>query len=136
MFMQEIDQLLTRLSLAADLLEQQGRNDYGGLGEPLVLKHHVGTAMFTVRCTNTPNQIRAKIKTLTASAKQADKTGGISDNARECEEFCKLAKTPNRRASYSAQTAQKFLDDNEVENWQEYQRLFGKPSTLNRFASS
>ena len=88
------------------------------VGPPVLFKYvqDVKGSKFSVRCLNTPANIRDRIARLQKDERSA---------RRNMNNACRMPRLPSmKQAKYSKVVAQSFLDSGEQENYQNYMELF------------
>lgn len=135
-----VSELQVQLRAIADHMEVTGQAS----GEQVLMPFVVGSTRYKLAVTLTPVGLRERadklkqderrLKTNPYGKEVDSKAAGSSASSRREVESARAGKLPTIRRTYSAELAQHFLDAGELDNWQEYQRKYGKPSELNKYA--
>lgn len=134
-----VPELQAQLRAIADHMEVTGQAS----DELVLMPFVVGNTRYKLAVTLTPAGLRERADKLKQDerrlrsnpyGKRNEERGGATVSNRREAESARNGKLPTIKRTYSAELAQHFLDAGELDNWQEYQRKYGKPSELNKYA--
>lgn len=135
--MDHVAELQRQLHAMADQIEQVWGVPDEWVRQPFV----VGNTRYTLHVRMTPAGLRERADKLTLDAKRlktnpygnANAISEAAKSSRREVESARAGKLPTIRRTYSADLAQHFLDNDELDNWQAYQQKYGRPCELNAY---